>query len=116
LIDIRSGLSFAAALSFLFSFVDWKQFFSSDDVSVMIYPWCTSGGEKPRVMLTQEAIDWLKEHNLSAGYAADSPVHKQRVMEFHLTISTGGKLTCAVLKWADRNFTEQVRHTFMACL
>jgi hypothetical protein len=115
LIDIRSGLSFAAALSFLFSFVDWRQFFSSDDVSVMIYPWCKGGVDKPRVMLTQEAIDFLKEHNLSAGYSSDEPVHKQRVMEFHLTISTGGKLTCAVLKWADRNFTDQVRHTFIAC-
>jgi hypothetical protein len=107
LIDLRSGLSFAAALAFIFSFCHYIQFFSSDDVHVMCYAW--DSRKHPRVMLTQEVIDYHKEHNLSSGYSRSSAAsHKQRVLEFNLTISTNDKLTCTVLKFSDKNFTQEV--------
>jgi hypothetical protein len=111
LLDVRSGISFAAALTFLFTVggVHYSHFFSSDAVSVLINPW--DGKSKPRVMLTQEVIDFHKEHNISAGYSSSRyNVNKQRVMEVTLTISTGYNLTCVVMTWTDRNFTDLVSY------
>jgi hypothetical protein len=107
LLDIRSGLSFAAALPVIYSICPYIQFFSTDDVSVLCYGW--GQNKKPKVMTTKEAIEYNAKHNLSTGFSGPSgETSKQRVMVYNLTISTGYKLTCAVLKLADNNFTEEV--------
>jgi hypothetical protein len=107
LLDLRSGLSFAAALAVIFSVCHYMQFFSTDDVSVMCYGW--GQNKNPKVMTTKEAIAYGNEHNLSPGFSGSSgETSKQRVMVYNTTISTAYKLTCTVLKLADNSFTDEV--------
>ena len=60
--NIRNQVSCAAMMRFVFRSVDYRLFFSCDDVSILVNK---MDDVKPKVILPKEAISFLNSHHLS---------------------------------------------------
>lgn len=98
-LDLRNPLSLCAVLKVIFEEVSPTNFLSSDDVSVMLNSW-----DKPKVITTREAKEWLASHNI--GVSKTEAEQQRRMIQFNFTAAGDGDLVCSIAKIADHNFTE----------
>lgn len=98
-LDLRNPLSLCAVLKVVFEQVSPCNFVSSDDVSVMLNSW-----DKPKVVTTREAKDWLKSHNI--GVSKTEAELQRRMIQFNFTAAGDGDLVCSIAKIVDHNFSQ----------
>jgi hypothetical protein len=103
-LNIRNGLSLAAAMRVMFSVVKPGLLLSTDDVSVMVHR--TLMDEKPVVVTVEAAEEFLSEINVSTGTDDGTGNFKQRMLTFSLTVGGEGDNVCDVIKVCDRSFVE----------
>jgi hypothetical protein len=97
---LRTPISFCAMLAYIQGIVSPELFFSSDDVSILL----NGMDEKPSVITTKTALATLNSLNLSVSTCQEQ--NKQRVVSFNCTISGDSRLTCSVVKFADKTFVD----------
>ncbi len=105
--NIRTPIALISTLDYVLKRVSPECFFSSDDTSVLVHE-----HEKPRVITTKLAQDYLAKHNLNVSTVED--VEQQRVITYSLTISGDNKLVCTVIKIVDKLFPEYSEKPFVA--
>lgn len=98
--NIRNLISFCSLLATLEEYVTRENYYSVDDVSVVL----NQMGTKPTVVTTEEAKSLMKELNLSI--STNEKAVKQRVVTFNCTISGDFKMTVICIKFVDRTFTQ----------
>jgi hypothetical protein len=99
--NIRNQVACAAMMKYVYQSVHYTQFFSCDDVSILVNK---MDGVKPKVILPKEAIEFLNAHHLSV--STDGPQEQQRMITFNLCIGGGGNAPSKIIKFADRNFED----------
>ena len=99
--NIRNQVSCAAMMMYIYRSVDYTQFFSADDVSILVNK---MDGVKPKVILPKEAIEFLNSHHISV--STDGAHEQQRMITFNLCIGGGGTAPSKIIKFADRNFDD----------
>ena len=97
--NIRNQVSCAAAIRNVFESVNYRLFFSCDDVSILVNK---MDDIKPKVILPKEAIEFLNTHHLSV--STDGAQEQQRMITLNLCIGGGCDAPSKVIKFADRNF------------
>lgn len=102
--NIRNQVACAAMMMYIYRSVDYTQFFSADDISILVNK---MDGVKPKIILPKEAIEFLNAHHISV--STDGAQEQQRMITFNLRIGGGGSAPSKIIKFADRNFEDDLR-------
>jgi hypothetical protein len=105
-LNIRNHGSLAAMLTSLFRIVHIYNFYTTDDVAILVHKWSA-----PVVITSREAIALSEKSNISVSVTGNQ--EKQRVLQFSVSLQGTGIAQVIVMKFWDYAFEHLIEKPFI---